>query len=230
MGVVILMFGLQTFDWDNFRNFFNKKQLLYILLSSYLDNLYFGIIIIVETYKILILEDDFEAVSKIMAELFLLEGHFAPYDFDITVLSTYESVEKLINPQDKEAYDVILLDRDCKLCGSFHILDIEKFGPEKIISISSTPNWNNKAMTRGVTRVVPKSFSDLDGFAKRLSREIKYLLKTKNLEKSKNLVSFLEGSSLDYKGRHIEQIFEMADDELETTHDYIQLLVIRTRM
>ena len=91
-----------------------------------------------ETYKILILEDDFEAVSKIMAELYKLEGHFAPYDFDVTVLSSSLQVKRLINPQDKDAYDIILLDRDCKIQGSFHDLDIEKFGPEKIISIPSS--------------------------------------------------------------------------------------------
>lgn len=34
---------------------------------------------------------------------------------------------------------MILLDRDCKIAGSFHILDIEKFGVHKIISILSTP-------------------------------------------------------------------------------------------
>lgn len=129
-----------------------------------------------QTYKILILEDDLEAVSKIMAELYNLEGQFAPYDFDVTVLSTYEAVEKLINPQDKDAYDVILLDRDCKLAGSFHTLDIEKFGPEKIISISSTPTWNEEARKRGVTRVAPKSFSDLGGFAKDVIAEIKDIL------------------------------------------------------
>jgi len=56
-----------------------------------------------DTYKILILEDDFEAVSKIMGELYKLEGQFAPYDFDVTVLSTADSVEKLINPQDKDS-------------------------------------------------------------------------------------------------------------------------------
>lgn len=129
-----------------------------------------------QTYKILILEDDFEAVSKIMAELYKLEGHFAPYDFDVTVLSSSEQVRKLINPQDKDAYDVILLDRDCKIQGSFHDLDIEKFGPEKIISISSTPTWNEEAEKRGVERIVPKSFSDLEGFAKKISNEIKKIL------------------------------------------------------
>lgn len=129
-----------------------------------------------QTYKILILEDDFEAVSKIMAELYKLEGHFAPVDFDVTVLSTYESVKNLINPQEKDSYDVIILDRDCKLCGSFHVLDIEKFGPEKVISISSTPTWNEEAQVRGVKRIVPKSFSDLEGFAKNVAEEIGHIL------------------------------------------------------
>lgn len=132
------------------------------------------------TYKILILEDDFEAVSKIMADLYNLEGYFAPYDFDVTVLSTSDSVKKLINPQDKNSYDVILLDRDCKIQGSFHDLDIEKFGPEKIISISSTPTWNEEAQQRGVKIVVSKSFSDLEGFAQNISKEIKKILQGKN--------------------------------------------------
>ena len=178
-----------------------------------------------KTYKILILEDDFEAVSKIMYELHFLEGHFSPMDFDITVLSTYESVEKLINPQNKDAYDVILLDRDCKLAGSFHVLDIEKFGPEKIISISSTPTWNEEAKARGVKRIVPKSFSDLEGFAQKVAREVKYLLKNKDLIKVEpNLVSFLDGSGTDNAGRYIDQILEMDDSELEDSHDYIQWL------
>jgi len=129
-----------------------------------------------KTYKILILEDDFEAVSKIMAELYTLEGHFAPMDFDVTVLSTYEAVEKLVNPQKANAYDVILLDRDCKIAWSFHILDMEKFGVDKIISISSTPTWNEEAERRGVTRIVPKSFSDLEGFAKNVAEEIRNIL------------------------------------------------------
>lgn len=180
-----------------------------------------------KTYKILILEDDFEAVSKIMAELYNLEGHFSPMDFDVTVLSTYEAVEKLINPQEADAYDVILLDRDCKMAGSFHILDMEKFGVHKIISISSTPTWNEEAKARGVTRVVPKSFSDLDNFAKKVAREIKYLLKRNYIivsDEEPNLVSFLKGTGPNHSGRYIEQILEMEDEELEDVHDYIQWL------
>ncbi|MBP6905036.1 MAG: hypothetical protein KBB91_03225 [Candidatus Pacebacteria bacterium] len=132
-----------------------------------------------KTYKILILEDDLETVSKLMAALHRVEETERSRDFDVTVLSTYESVEKLINPQDKGAYDVILLDRDCKMAGSFHILDIEKFGVDTIISISSTPAWNEAARARGVQRIVPKVFSDLDTFAKNVMEEIKGVLETK---------------------------------------------------
>jgi hypothetical protein len=160
-----------------------------------------------------------------MKELHSLEGQFLPMSLDVTVLSTYESVEKLINPQEAGAYDVILLDRDCKLCGSFHVLDIEKFGPEKVISISSTPTWSEEAKNRGVKRVVYKSFSDLEGFAKKVSREVKHLLNRKDTPKVEpNLVSFLDGSGTDHSGRYIEQVLEMEDSELEDNHDYIQWL------
>ncbi len=179
-----------------------------------------------KTYKILILEDDFEAVSKIMAELYDLEELFSPFDFDITTLSTYEAVEKLINPQESDAYDVILLDRDCKIGGSFHILDMEKFGVHKIISISSTPQWNEEAKARGVKRVVHKNFGNLEGFAKKVSSEVESLLKKNHLEPKKmpSLTSFLRGSGPDYSGRYIRQVLEMNDQELEEIHNYIQWL------
>lgn len=133
-----------------------------------------------KTYKILILEDDFEAVSKIMAKLYALEGSFPSMDFDVTVLSSSESVVKLINSQEAEAYDVILLDKECKLGGSFHVLDIEKFGVDKVISISLTPAWNEEAKARGVTRVVSKVFNDMDGFARNVMIEIREVLTGNN--------------------------------------------------
>ena len=81
-------------------------------------------------------------------------------------------MEDLVNHNTPDRYDVILLDRDCKLGGSFHVLDIEKFGADKVISISSTPTWNEEARARGVKRIIPKSFSDLNGFARDVVSEI----------------------------------------------------------
>lgn len=126
-----------------------------------------------KTYKILILEDDLETVQKIVETFSILES--SSVDFDLTILSTYVAVEELINPR-KNDYDVILLDRDCKLGGSFHILDIEKFDPMNIISISSTPKWNEEARARGVTRIVQKYYDDLGSFTHGLTNEIRDLL------------------------------------------------------
>jgi len=130
-------------------------------------------------YRILILEDDLEAASKILGVLYRVEPHLAPYDFDITLLSTYQSVEILINEHRENDFDIILLDRDCKMNGSFHVLDMERFGLEKIISISSKPEWNQQAQARGVSHVVPKSFSGLDGFAQEIGALVLDLLQNK---------------------------------------------------
>ena len=54
------------------------------------------------------------------------------------------------------------------MAGSFHALDIEGFGVEKIVSISSTPQWNEEVKARGVEKVVFKDFSNLDDFAKKV--------------------------------------------------------------
>lgn len=131
-------------------------------------------------FKVLILEDDLEAASKILNALYRIEPHLAPYDFDVTLLSTFRSVESLINDHRENNFDIILLDRDCKLNGSFHILDMEHFGLEKIISISSKPEWNQLAQARGIKHVIPKSFSDLDAFASDIGTLILNLLQDRS--------------------------------------------------
>lgn len=129
------------------------------------------------TKNILILEDDIQTLSKILDGIAKLEKDFYPTDFDITVLSNYEVVEKWINKESADKYDLILLDRDCKMGGSFHILDIEKFGPEKIISISSMPQWNKEAEARGVKNIIRKDYENLDTFVDSVISGIPKILK-----------------------------------------------------
>ena len=130
--------------------------------------------------RILILEDDLETVSVLLGKLAKLENEFMQSDnkveFSVTLLSEYPDVEQLINSQSQSKYDIILLDRDCKIAGSFHILDIEKFGVDKVISISSTPPYNEDAKRRGVTRVVLKDYSYLNVFADSVMEHIKELI------------------------------------------------------
>ncbi len=112
--------------------------------------------------NILILEDDLETLSLIFKVLLETKIDFVP-----VVLSTYEQVERLINPSDM-TFDLILLDRDCALCGSFHTLDIEKFGADKVIGISSVPEYNNALLGRGVKKIITKDYKKLDEFVSRL--------------------------------------------------------------
>lgn len=130
-----------------------------------------------KTTRVLILEDDLETLSVIMKSMFVLEEELVDKtDFAVTVFSEYIQVEDYLNKIESPDFDIILLDRDCKLCGSFHVLDFEKFGKDKIISISSTPRWNEEAEAAGIKRIVPKDYSDLGNFETRLMQELKTLI------------------------------------------------------
>ena len=132
-----------------------------------------------KTIRILILEDDLETLSLLLKKLRLLEDKLAnsekPKDFSIVTLSEYTQVEEFINKSKDLDFDVILLDRDCKAGGSFHVLDIERFGADKIISISSIPEYNEEAKTRGIKRIVHKNFENLEAFSGKVIDEIKDL-------------------------------------------------------
>ncbi len=128
-----------------------------------------------KTIRILLLEDDLATVSAIAQKLAELEQDLQERGTDIalTVLSEYTQVEQYINTDKVHQYDIVLLDRDCKAGGSFHALDFERIGVEKIISISSTPQWNEEAQARGITNVVWKDYSNLENFAAELSHIIR---------------------------------------------------------
>jgi hypothetical protein len=93
------------------------------------------------TYRILILEDDLETLGVIMDVLRKLEAILLKDDkkgdVAVTVFSEYTQVEDYLNKIGDPIFDMVLLDRDCKLGGSFHALDLDKFGKDKIIGISS---------------------------------------------------------------------------------------------
>lgn len=135
-----------------------------------------------ETKRILILEDDLLTLSALLQKIHLLEEEFLgnnpPKDIAITVLSEYTQVDEYLNKTNHINFDVILLDRDCKACGSFHCLDFEKYGKEKIISISTTPQWNKEAVEKGIQKVIYKDHSQIEKFADKVIAEIRAMLKT----------------------------------------------------
>jgi DNA-binding NarL/FixJ family response regulator len=127
-----------------------------------------------KTINVLILEDDLLTLSALMRGLAELESD--SFDIGVTVLSNYKDVEDHINQAAPSKYDIILLDRDCKLAGSFHVLDLERFGAQKVVSISSVPDYNVQAQERGVEHVVWKDYTNLDGFTNDVMSRVKILI------------------------------------------------------
>lgn len=133
-----------------------------------------------KTLRILILEDDLETLSKLLNRLSKLETDLTsnpnPIDFSVAILSEYTQVEEYVNKTPQINYDIILLDRDCKVGGSFHILDIQKFGADKIIGISSVPAYNEELSRFGVTKTVLKDYNELDVFSDKVIRIIENIV------------------------------------------------------
>lgn len=124
---------------------------------------------------ILILEDDLRVLSRILNGLYELEQD-QPFEFSVIVLTNYQQVEDYVNNNPKAQFDIILLDRDCKLNNSFHVLNIEKFGANKIIAVSSVSEYNQEAKQRGVKRVVRKDLQRIDEFVIKVVKEVAQMI------------------------------------------------------
>lgn len=131
-----------------------------------------------KTLRILILEDDLKTLSVITGGLFDLEESLFDdrINFAITIFSEYTEVENYLNQIQEPNFDIILLDRDCKLAGSFHAINVVKFGADKFISISTQPEYNEAAKKMGVARSVRKDYKHLDDFRSLLIKEISQMI------------------------------------------------------
>jgi hypothetical protein len=138
---------------------------------------------------ILILEDNLKVLSRMLDGLFELEQG-QPYDFSVIALTNYKQVEDYVNTNPKAQFDIILLDRDCKLNNSFHILDIDRFGADKVIAISSVPEYNQEAKQRGVKRVILKDLKNIDEFAKKVVKEVEIMITPSRLRNFFNLFQY----------------------------------------
>ncbi len=57
------------------------------------------------------------------------------------------------------------------------MLDIEKFGIDKIIAISSVPDFNIQLQKRGVTGVVEKDYANIDIFSQQVIKVIEEMIR-----------------------------------------------------
>jgi|SRR3989344_4751828 len=125
---------------------------------------------------ILILEDNLKVLSKLLDKLYTLEGD-QPNELSVIVLTNGQQVQDYINSNPKAEFDIALLDFDDKLGRSFHTLEIERFGAEKVISISSVLKWNEKAEKRGVKRVILKDYAKMDEFVDQVVKEVAEMIR-----------------------------------------------------
>ncbi len=128
-----------------------------------------------KTCRVLILEDDLATLSKLMEALRTLEDE-CNVEIATTVLSEYSQVEDYVNRTESITWDIVLLDRDCKAGGSFHTINLEKIGTDKVIGISSMPAYNQQLRDRGITKVVNKDYEKLDDFVRSVGMLMRAML------------------------------------------------------
>ena len=128
-----------------------------------------------ENIKILILEDDLETNQRILEILREIENE-KKVVFGTTVLPDYIQTEEFINKNPQVKFDVLLLDRDCFLGGSFHAVNLDNFDKDKAISISSVPEYNRQMEEKGVRRTVWKDYRNLGEFSAKLKNQIVELM------------------------------------------------------
>ena len=124
-----------------------------------------------KTVKILILEEDLETNQKILNILREIEDE-KKVIFGATILPDYIQTEEFINKNPQVKFDILLLDRDCFLGGSFHTVNLDNFDKDKVISISSVPDYNRQVEEKGVKSTVWKDFQNLGEFTAKLKEKI----------------------------------------------------------
>jgi len=126
---------------------------------------------VMKSTRILIFEDDLETNQKILEILREIEEEKKVL-FGVTILPDYIQTKEFINKNPQIKFDILLLDRDCFMGGSFHIVNLDNFDKDKVISISSMPDYNKQAEEKGVKRIVRKDYKDLDKFTTELKDQV----------------------------------------------------------
>lgn len=110
--------------------------------------------------RVLLIEDNPIVISGLRRAI---TKNFA--NAEVLSATSPDEVLAKVNNQPVGSWEIILLDFVYSAgTGNFHVFDIEKFGPQRVISISSTGFGNQAAQSRGVTHVKPKSYLHFNKF------------------------------------------------------------------
>lgn len=129
-----------------------------------------------KTIRVLILEDDLKACQAILKALEEVEFEAIKKGIELSALVFQERVfvEEFVNQREWTGEEIVFLDREANKgqAGNFHDLDFEKFDKDRIISISSVPDFNEDARKRGINRVVQKDFTKMEEFGERVKKQV----------------------------------------------------------
>ena len=124
--------------------------------------------------KILIIEDNFYMVQKILS---VLPDRFPEHTDLITVVPTIEESNKFIQSIKPFYYDILLIDHDLPDGNATWILKNYKDSFKHIIAISSIPENNKRLIENGAHDQVLKMEK---GFEKIIANKIKIIIKNEN--------------------------------------------------
>lgn len=126
--------------------------------------------------RILILEDNEVVIEVLKAAI---SRHFAGAQLRIE-----RQTDRLadLTPDKAGQFNCILLDYVCLTGGNFHQAPLEAMGIEHVISMSSTDNFNSRAIARGVPVAIKKPLhvAELEDFAKAIVETINRILPKKS--------------------------------------------------
>lgn len=161
-----------------------------------------------EPIRILILEDN-EAVLKVLKDTIATELTGT----QVAIEQTTEHLADLMNIS-PNGYDVILLDYVCLSGGNFHEAPLEHFGLNKVISMSSSDQFNELAQKRGVTTIVkkPLQVSDLSAFAKDIIKAIDRIVPKDRPRRDDNFVSGAEAVKKSRERDLVEKFLHRTQD------------------
>ncbi len=118
-----------------------------------------------------------QAILKVLEEV-EFEAIKKGVELSALVFQERVFVEEFVNQREWTGEEIVFLDREADKgqAGNFHDLDFEKFDKDRIISISSVPDFNEDARKRGINRVVQKDFTKMDEFGEKIERELRVIL------------------------------------------------------
>ena len=158
--------------------------------------------------RILILEDNSTVIDALKSAI----GRYF-VGAQLRIECRTDALDRL-SPDQAGRFDVILLDYVCLTGGNFHQAPLEAMGIERVISMSSSDRFNERASARGVTTVVKKPLHsfELTDFTKAVIKAIDQILPKDRQRRADGLNDHSEAQKKQHERELIEKFLARCPD------------------